>query len=558
MSILIQAGHYSSYSDFLMKKMYERGLGKPIESYTHKLTSQQVTDTIHKILSRTDTSVANNKLADNIMVDFLLSNLDTENWGWADEKNLLALDYWQQLEPDVRFILVFDHPNQLLAQIADRKLTQDIVDRTINDWLDYHNKMLDIIEAYGDKAILIEGICALDNISNLGEKMKMLANSLQLKSKWQIPHDASNQVVGSNTITVKQTNMIAEHINNEILKKYPEVIKLFNTLLSKAVLKSSEPIYKTKPTELHSLITVLNNIQEQQHNENYLVENQKLSQQINEIQKEYNIEVQNLRLKCQESTEENISVLKQLHRIQEELEKKVIENRNYRKSSKDNSELLTRKIEELNTFKQESEKREIAGQRIADQYESKLEEIQKRHNQLQPMSKEDDLTVELKQENERLLKQLHYTQEELEKYYLKNESPNHSNKLTQTLQVKNSIQPSANIPVYYGAAERIKNDLPYRLGSKMIKATKPKDLMFLPLTLAKEYRDFQKFGKSQVNLPDLQEYQDRANAEKVREHLSYQLGSMLLESSKSPKATLILPLNMGKRIIEFKKGLKKK
>lgn len=546
MSILIQAGHYSSYSDVLMKKMYERGLSKPAESYTHKLTPQQVTDTIHKILSRTDTSVANNKLADNIMVDFLLSNLDTENWGWADEKNLLALDYWQQLEPDVRFILVFDHPNQLLAQIADRKLTQDIVDRTINDWLDYHNKMLDIIEAYGDKAILIEGICALDNISNLGEKMKMLANNLQLKSKWQVPNDASNQVVGSNTTTVKQTNMIAEHINNEILKKYPEVIKLFNALLSKAVLKSSEPIYKTKPTELHSLITVLNNIQEQQNNEHYLKENQQLSKQINEVQLIHSQEVQSLKLKYQESVKRNNTVLEQFHELQEKLQKKDIENEKHQRISKNNSELLARKIEELNVVKHELDKQVINSQRIIDPYASNLDYLQSKN-------REKDSVEQLKQENEMLLKQLHYTQEELEKYYSKNQSLTSSNVAVEKPQKKIVVQQPTTALIQHGAADRIKNDLPYRLGSKMVKAKKPKDLAMLPVTLAKEYYDFQKSEKPQYSVSGIEDSRDSQEIERIKSHLSYQIGNILVESFESPRKLISIPLNISRKIIVFKK-----
>lgn len=556
MSILIQAGHYSSHSKNLMQKMYERGLSKPEKSYTHKLTPQQVTDTIYKILSRTDLSVANIKLADNIMVDFLLSNLDAENWGWAHEKNLPALDYWQQLEPNVRFILVFDHPNQLLFKLNNVNLTTDIIDSAINEWVNYHTKLLSILENHGDKTILIEGVCALDNTANLGEQMKAISDNLRLKSAWQISNNNIYQIDDSSNVPLKQVNVIAEHINSEILKNYPEVIKLFNTLLNKAAMKSSKPIYKKRSAELHSLIAASNHLQEQINNKQYLVENQKLTQELEEIKQEHSQEVQDLKFKYKESKNESNEALKQLHQFQEELERKFIESENIKYVSESNK-LLSKKIEELKSANYEAEKKVIDSQVIADQYKSMLEQMNKETKQTKSINKESDLSEKLRQENEMLLKQLHYTQEELEKHFSQDPSLNPRDLATTSLYKKTPNQLSSKVQVYYGAADRVKNDLPYRLGSKIVKAKRPKEIAALPLALAKEYRAFQKFGNIQVQLPDLEEYRDKIEADKVKEHLSYQLGSILLESSKSPKATLSLPLSIGKKLIQFKKELKK-
>ncbi len=557
MSILIQAGHHSSCSKELMQKMYERGLGRPEKSYTHKLTSQQVTDTIYRVISRTDISVASSKLADNIMVDFLLSNLDTENWGWAHEKNLLALDYWQQLEPDVRFILVFDHPNELLLKLYDTNLTTYVIDEAMNEWVDYHTKLLSILEDYNDKTILIEGVCALDNIGNLGEKIRVISNNLRLKSAWQVPHDTPSQVMDGSDIALEQDNVIARHINNEILKKYPEVIKLFNALLNKAAIKSSEPIYKTKTAELHSLVTALSHLQEYNNNEQYLVENKNLIQELEKVKQEYSQEVQNSKFKYQELKHENNKVLTQLHQVQEELERKFIESEKIEQRSELNKQ-LPNKLEGLSTAKEEAKNRIIDGQIIDNQYKPTLDEKPNEIKQLKKTNEENDLFKKLKRENEMLLNQLHYTQEELEKYVIKSQSSNSRDPVIAPLQRNISNQLSSKVPVYYGAADRVKNDLPYRLGSKIVKAKKLKEIATLPLALAKEYRDFQKPEKELIYLPDLEEYEDKIEADKVKGHLSYQLGSTLLESSKSPRATLTLPLNIGKKLIQFRKEQKKK
>ena len=149
-----------------------------------------------------------------------------------------------------------------------------------------------------------------------------------------------------------------------------------------------------------------------------------------------------------------------------------------------------------------------------------------------------------------LLKQLHRTQEELEKYYLKSQSlaPSKENKQPQA----HTQQPSK-APVYYGAADRVKNDLPYRLGAKMVKAKKPKDLAVLPLALFKEYQEFQSFDRNQVDLPDIEEYKDNREAEKVKSHLSYKLGDLFVSGMTSPKALIKMPFMMSREIREFKK-----
>lgn len=106
-------------------------------------------------------------------------------------------------------------------------------------------------------------------------------------------------------------------------------------------------------------------------------------------------------------------------------------------------------------------------------------------------------------------------------------------------------------PVYYGAAKRVKEDLPYRLGATMIKHSKSvKGLVVLPVALAKEYAQFRK--SQSANLPAIEEYKDVHEAEKVKRHLSYRLGVILVDGIKSKKV-LGLPIKLGREVVGFKK-----
>ncbi len=520
MSILIQTGHRSSCSDVIMQKLYERGLGQPSNSFTHHMTAQQVADKLYQIVSRTGISVANNKLADNVMVDLLLSNLDTQNWGWSAENNLFAMDLWQQLESEARFILVFDHPSYLLDQLIDTDLTVDTIDQVMSEWVDYHQKMLEVLEAHEEIAILIEGSCAVHNISKLGKQVESISSDLHLKKYWQVFQDTTDLTSNNDTDAVNQSGAAIDYINNEILKKYPEMIKLFNTLLNKAAIKSSDPVYRTKQADLTELVTVLNTLHDKQEKPQQLVEKELL--------------------------------VEQLHHIQVQLEDQLSANEVYKQQKIKEYGLLEKKLEEAVLAQQEAEKRATTHQKSIDNYKSKVEQLSKDSQNSANAIDAHNSAESLKQENEMLLKQLHHTQEELEKYYLKIQSC--SSRLSDE---KNTSQQQPKSEVYYGAADRVKNELAYKIGEKMVKVRKPKDIAALPLVLAKEYQIYEMKKERFDSLPDIKEYNDFDEGRKVKDHLSYRLGSLVLNTSKSPVALFMMPLSIGKEVVSFRMKRKK-
>lgn len=488
MSIIIQAGHKTSKSKRLMEKLYERGLSKPTDSYTHKMTPEQVSETLYKVLSRENISSANGKMADNIMTDFLLANLDAENWGWEAARNLFSLDYWQQMDPNVGFIFIFDNPTHLLTTIKSNLLTVEFVDNAMEEWIQYHQVMLSLIEKYEDNVILVEGAYAIDNIGKLSEPVKRIASTLHLKSNWQVASIVTSQSGGLEHNSDEYANVTTNHISNEILRKYPEAIKTFNLLLSKASIKSSEPIYKTKQTELNSLLSAMK----------YLNRNKNKSFELLE----------------------------------------------------DQNKFLKEKLEATDLEKKGVVKQSLVEQKLINQYKTELDHLREVEIEKSKSPTEKSTTIEsLKKENDMLLEQLHHTQEELEKYYLKSQC-----RSSTSLGEKNLNQQQSKTAVYYGAAERVKQDLPYRLGATMISHSKSvKGLADLPSSLVKEYKGFKRSNSNKQPLPKMEEYYDIDEAERVKNHLSYKLGKILVEGMTSPKAFVQLPFRMSKETIKFKK-----
>ncbi|MGM8885707.1 hypothetical protein ACS8FD_07165 [Psychrobacter sp. 1U2] len=475
MSILIQAGHCSSYSDVIMQKLYERGLGQPFDSYTHNMTAQQVADKLYQIVSRAGILAAHNKLADNVMVDLLLSNLDIKNWGWSAEKNLFAMDLWQQLESEARFILVFDHPSYLLGESISADITVDTIDQVMSEWVEYHQKMLETLEAHEDKAILIEGSCAVDNISNLGKQVESISSDLYLKKHWQVFKDATDPTSNNDTDAVNQSGAAIDYINNEILKKYPEVIKLFNTLLNKAAIKSSEPIYRTKQAELSRLITISKELSKQKESIYYLTKKQ----------------------------------------------------------------IFEEELKKIDSGKQEKGKYQLFRNYCLD-----LNNIENKYSTKDNMKVEYELLVK---ENTLLITQVHQLQELLTRKHTENKVLKSESSISNA----NTIEDKVERESQYGAADRVKKDLPYRIGNKIVKAKNPIGIVKLPLILFKEYNDFHKTKLDLKNLPNIDVYEDWEEAERVKEHLSYRVGKVLVDSLNSPKRIYRLPRDLSQQIISF-------
>lgn len=173
--------------------------------------------------------------------------------------------------------------------------------------------------------------------------------------------------------------------------------------------------------------------------------------------------------------------------------------------------------------------------------------IESRLNEQQALQ---NIPPEVQQENELLLLQLHQVQEELERYYLEN----------QQLKCQVTPQPKQIAPKqpksYYGAAERVKRQLSYRLGAVMIAQSKSfAGWLGMPSALLREAREYdqEKAKNNKVKLPQLSQYADANEGERVKRHLSYRLGATLLTSYKSPIGWIKLPWLMRKQIREFKR-----
>lgn len=152
---------------------------------------------------------------------------------------------------------------------------------------------------------------------------------------------------------------------------------------------------------------------------------------------------------------------------------------------------------------------------------------------------------DLLRQNEALLAQLHRTQEDLERNYLEYQALKAAS--------KNPSKPKKQ--TYFGAGERIKRQLTYRLGATMIQHSRSiGGWISMPWALVRETQRFraERLAMASTKLPKLSEYSDAKDAERVRRHLSYRLGQVLLDHIRSPIRWPRLPFAIRTEVRAFR------
>lgn len=289
------------------------------------------------------------------------------------------------------------------------------------------------------------------------------------------------------------------------------------------------------------------------------------------LQKNANAQAQHKQLE-----EENRLLLEQLHRVQEELEryhhqkiklqqeletaqrqaKQLVDAQNEVKKTQDALQAAKSQLKQLEGVQTELKKNQGALQAARSQIkqlEGVQTELKQTKEALQAAQKhKTTVPQELKEENELLLRQLHQVQEELERYFLENKKLKTAGA---TYKVESSRKSSG--ASHYGAAERIKNQLSYRLGSIMIEKSRSLGGWFaMPFALRAETQRFRQESAARKGkkLPPIESYADAFEAERVKQHLSYRLGATMIQHSVSLSGWFSMPWALYAQVKEFRKS----
>lgn len=464
-------------------------------------------------------------------LDLLRGNLDHPLWCWSDPQAIYFLEYWKQLDPSLVFVLVYNHPRTILSQDPEGAydLTSEDLEQRVHQWHTYNEALLHFFYRNKDRSLLLHAQQAsvsadsyvLKMLSSVIEFKSMAPDSLYLSEGGAVVSEGEQSLRVDNLPVVHRywmdhfsggrENQLKQFIAGELVENQYQSLQLYEELQAVANLPAEEAQEESSGcamaawrvfADLYKQSQILGeqSLEKQQYIDVLEYEQQLLNNQIGEKSSQLQQAEKRAQERTGELQQENDLLLTQLHQVQEELETKYLQG-------------------------QEAESKLLEVERQLSQQQKKLEE---RLTQ----KKADAELSELRDENELLLLQLHQVQEELERYYLENR------------ELKNNQQ-----PVYYGAADRLKSDLTYQLGAAIMNASrKVLPLPFLPLILWRVAKRVRKQQEGQ-SLPELTEYRDYHEAEKVQKHLSYRLGTAWLRHIRTPWGWIYMPFALiGARI----------
>lgn len=580
MNRILIVGHPASGYRDVEGVLRQCGMNEAQPSRRDALRPQDITATLCKVhrVPQADSVVAEDDIEQiqaapvwhGMALDLMLGNLDQELWGWADPDAIHTLDYWKQLDDKLTFVLVYDSPQRALMESSHsaQDLSESTLERQLDNWAAYNGALLRFYLRNTDRCLLVHAQQVRRNADACLQQLQPLLDAplaalpvehqaettqQDLLALPQLPAQRLADIVSlaglepSPVQQALQAEAVEHHLLDEVLRDYPASQQLYAELQSAASLPLHEPA-----REASRALKAWAALHQQRTQAMELAGG---------LYAAYQQQAASLQQAAADQGKENELLLSQLHQVQEELERHYLGRQEQEQRSaqqeadfKRQAEQLRSKVAELQAALEEGQaaaakveaqlrqQQEAKAKQLAE-VQSKLEAEKVAHAKAasQPAPEQSQSFKALAEENELLLTQLHQVQEELERYYLDNQ------------RLKKQQVPAK--PALYGAAQRVKQQLSYRLGAVMIERSRSLGgWLAMPWALSAEVRAFRQehATKPAENLPPIHQYRDAHEAERVKQHLSYRLGNTLIRHGGSPLGWVKLPYALGREVRQFR------
>jgi len=338
-----------------------------------------------------------------LSTDLMLANLSEGDWGWADPNLVYTLEYWRDFDPQIKFVLVYSSPEQIVAEMADTgELSTESVEQALFDWQAINEELMRFYFKNKERCILL-------NSAFLSKDANLFVNY----SRDQLGADLSD--VESDAVAVPKRDPINNLIAPMLIKDAVDAFTLYQELESTADLPGS--IVHSESGDLSSYSK--HNILALQDKDDELLDPLNLAvkswEHVNDLKrqgKQKDAELSQLKKERDTQKNETESLLSQIQKMQKESEAVSITSQEQidtlEKTLKKQRKKNKRQKQELEKSARESDKQKEESQRLTLQLHQVQEDLEKtgieKNNQTE--------------ENQLLILQLHQVQEELEQTFL--------------------------------------------------------------------------------------------------------------------------------------------
>ena len=105
------------------------------------------------------------RFLEQIASDIFLANINKTLWGWADTQSTFLLDFWQNYDPRIYFVLVCISPEQMLANAMRSQDSSVNMDMLMMQWQKYHLQLLRFHLRNAKRSVLVDASDCVNNPS---------------------------------------------------------------------------------------------------------------------------------------------------------------------------------------------------------------------------------------------------------------------------------------------------------------------------------------------------------------------------------------------------------
>lgn len=609
---ILVVAHPSAQAQQVFELLKAAGVQEALPSRREQLSAQALTETLlkaHGLQWRdgqvpTDIeSVEASPMWQSLVLDLVLGNMEQPLWAWLDPQAVHLLDFWQQQSEHTVFMLVYDDIENIYQQClhSGADASPESINAKVQSWVAYNDALLQFHLRNPERSFLVHAKQVAQSAQSYVQQINQrVAAPLQLaaghSAASEQPVDTAEQPTSQlastelqtqpSATTQPSTDGLANWLIEQLVHTQADALQLYEALQAAANLPLANVAMSAPAADAAALqqawasfaAAQLQHSRNTQRVADLQQQLQTLQQQHAQVQALTDSEAtakQAVQVQLKNTEEENALLLEQLHKVQEELERLYLQGKADVTKAKQLQEQLAaeqqaaKKLKEQAASEQSKAKKlqeqisaeQVKAKKLQEQLSAEQQTAKKHKEQLvaeqakikalqaqlakAPSNQKADASVaELKEENDLLLKQLHIVQEELERYFLENQK------------YKKNSPKKPEQKTYYGAAERVKQQLSYRLGSTMISNSRSlSGWLSMPFALNAEVKKFRKDQEKKANqkLPPVSAYSDAFEAERVKKHLSYRLGARMISNSKSLGGWMIMPWALLDEIKTFRK-----
>ena len=163
MSIVLVCGSEYTNLDFVQGLLEASGVAPAEPSKRDGLTPQEIVGSIlaaNRVKPESDKPIKQLKMGrawELIASELVVSNMNSEDWGWADPNSIYLLDYWKEFDSSTRYVFVYASPKRTLTEIFRRGITDEVeIDRLMQRWQRQNAELLKFYKANKSRCIMVD------------------------------------------------------------------------------------------------------------------------------------------------------------------------------------------------------------------------------------------------------------------------------------------------------------------------------------------------------------------------------------------------------------------